>query len=93
LTDITINNKAIKLSPDLVTRWEQQWGAQTEKFEMTGGAGRVWTRAEQEAGADVSRQLTQDDPGPQTVYRVAVKPGGALLVKIGLKYGKSKKRR
>ncbi len=91
LADITINHKALKLAPELVTKWEQQWGAQAEKFEMTGGAGRIWTRAEQEAGADVSRQLTQDDPGPQTVYRVAVKPGGSLLVNVGLKYGKSKK--
>jgi Domain of unknown function (DUF4384) len=90
LADITINNKALKLAPELVTKWKQQWGAQAEKFEMTGGAGRVWTRAEQEAGAEVSRQLTQDDPGPQTVYRVAVKPGAPLFVNVGLKYGTKK---
>jgi hypothetical protein len=86
LTEITIGAKAIPLAPELLTRWEQRWGAQTERFEMTGGAGRSWTKAEQEAGADVSRQLTQDDPGPQTVYRVAVAPGTPLLVNVGLKY-------
>ena len=91
LVEIIITNKAQKLSPALVSKWEKLWGAQTEKFEMTGGAGRIWTRAEQEAGADVSRQLTQDDPGPQTVYRVAVKPGAPLFVNVGLKYGQNKR--
>ncbi len=85
LADLTISNKMLQLAPALVARWEQQWGAQAEKFEMTGGAGRVWSKAEQEAGADASRQLTQDEPGPQTVYRVTVKPGAPLLVNVGLK--------
>lgn len=93
LEEITISDKMLKLPPELVVRWEQQWGTQAEKFEMTGGEGRVWTRAEQEAGADVSRQLTQDDPGPQTVYRVVVKPGAPLFVNVGLKYGKATRRK
>jgi hypothetical protein len=86
LEGITIGEKALELAPSLVAQWEKQWGAQTEKFELTDGAGRPWTKAEQEAGADVSRQLTQDDPGPQTVYRVAVALGTPLLVNVGLKY-------
>ncbi len=93
LADLTISNKMLQLAPALVARWEQQWGAQAEKFEMTGGAGRVWSKAEQEAGADASRQLTQDDPGPQTVYRVTVKPGAPLLVNVGLKYGKATRKK
>ena len=92
LEEIKIGDKALKLAPELVAKWEKQWGSQAEKFEMTGGAGRVWTKAEQEAGADTSRQLTQDDPGPQTVYRVVVKPGAPLLVNVGLKYGKAAKK-
>ncbi len=91
LEEITISKERIQLAPELVTKWEQQWGSQAEKFEMTGGAGRFWTRAEQEAGADSTRQLTQDDPGPQTVYRVVVKPGAPLFVNVGLKYGQSKR--
>ncbi len=87
LAEIKITDKAQKLSPALVAQWEKQWGANTEKFEMTGGEGRVWTKAEQEAGAEVSRELTQDDPGPQTVYRVTVKPGAPLWVNVGLRYG------
>ncbi len=91
LDEITIRKEALQLTPELVAKWEKQWGSQAEKFEMTGGAGRFWTRAEQEAGADSTRQLTQDDPGPQTVYRVVVKPGAPLFVNVGLKYGEIKR--
>jgi Domain of unknown function (DUF4384) len=86
---ITIGDKPLALSSQQVAQWENQWGALTEKFEMAGGAGKTWTQAELEAGANGTRQLTQDDPGPQTIYRVAVKPGAPLLVKIGLRYSRA----
>jgi hypothetical protein len=91
LEEIIIGDKALKLAPELLSKWEKQWGATTEKFEMAGGEGRVWTKAEQQAGADATRQLTQDDPGPQTIYRVAVKPGTPVFVNIGLKYSRAAK--
>lgn len=92
LEEITISNKALKLSPELLAKWEKQWGAATEAFELTDGAGHPWSKSEQQAGADPTRQLTQDDPGPQTVYRVAVKPGAPLLVNVGLKYASGVKK-
>lgn len=86
---IDIGEKPLQLSNEQVAQWEKQWGARTEKFELTGGAGKTWTEAEKEAGANATRQLTQEDPGPQTIYRVAVKPGSPLLVKVGLRYGRA----
>lgn len=86
LADLTIGDKALALSNEQVAKWEQTWGARVERFELTGGAGKSWTRAEQQAGADATRQLTQDDPGPQTIYRVAVKPEQPLLINLGLRY-------
>jgi hypothetical protein len=88
LPGLEIGAQALQLSASQVRQWEQQWGAQTETFEMAGGAGKTWTKAEQEAGASGTRQLTQEEPGPQTIYRVAVKPDAPLLVNIGLRYGK-----
>ena len=90
LDGITIGPKALTLTNEQVQQWEQQWGARTETFDLAGGAGKTWTLAEQEAGANGTRQLTQEDPEPQTIYRVAVKPGAPLLVKVGLRYGKTK---
>jgi hypothetical protein len=87
LEGVTIGPKAVLLSNEQVTRWENSWGnRKVETFELTGGAGKVWTRAEQQAAADTTRVLTQDDPPPQTVYRVVAGPGDPILVKVALKY-------
>ncbi|MGE0886451.1 MAG: DUF4384 domain-containing protein [Blastocatellales bacterium] len=89
LEGITIGEKPLVLSPEQVANWEQSWGARVEKFEMADGAGKAWTQAEKEAGASATRQLTQEEPLPQTIYRVAVKPGSPVLVKVGLRYARS----
>lgn len=86
LEGITIGPKSLVLSQEQVAEWEKKWSAQTEHFEMSNGAGKTWTKSEQQAGADATRQLTQDDPGPQTIYRVATKPGAPILVNVGLRY-------
>jgi hypothetical protein len=86
LEGITSGAKPLRLTNEQVQQWEQQWGAKTETLDLAGGAGKTWTKAEQEAGASGLRYLTQDDPEPQTIYRVAVKPGAPLLVKVGLRY-------
>jgi hypothetical protein len=87
LEGLDIGAKAKALSDDEVARWEKQWGTGTvERFDLANGAGKTWTRAEQEAASSASRLLTQDDPAPQTVYRVDVKPRDPLLVKVRLKY-------
>jgi hypothetical protein len=41
-----------------------------------------------ETGAANGRQLTQSGPPPQTVYRVARKAGGPMLVTVPLRYAK-----
>jgi hypothetical protein len=87
LAELTITDKALKLSVEQVAKWEAEWGAQTERFEMVGGKGLPWTKVEQEAGADTTRSLTQEDPPPQTIYRVATRPGQPVLIKVGLQYG------
>jgi hypothetical protein len=45
--------------------------------------------------AAVLRQpfISQDDPEPQTIYRVAVKSGAPLLVKVGLRYSQTASRK
>lgn len=80
--------KAIKLPRAQVESWEKQWGAKVTKFEMAGGAGQTMTEKEQAAGANSSQELTRDDPAPQTVYRVAIKPNDPLIVSVPLKFRK-----
>lgn len=87
LPDVEWKASAVKLTNAQAAEWEQRWGtAAVDRFELSGGAGKSWTRAEQQAGAAI-RLLTQDDPPPQTVYRVEAKPDEPLLVKVRLRYG------
>jgi len=86
LTDLKIGAEPLKLSDELVTKWEQAWGAKAAIFERASGGGKAWTRVEREAGADTTRRLTQDDPAPQTIFRVEAGPAEPRLIKLILRY-------
>ena len=88
LEGLTFEAQPLVLAKEQVAKWEKDWSAPAERFEMVGGAGKTWTAAEQAAGANGTRLLTQEDPSPQTIYRVAVKPGEPVLVKVALRYSK-----
>jgi hypothetical protein len=72
------------LDPATVAQWERLCGGQTERREASGGAGRQWTKEEQEAD-EGARKLVQSDPLPQTIYRVRAKPGVCAMVTIPLR--------
>lgn len=76
-----------KLAATDVARWERQWGGPVEQLALTGGAAGAWTAVEQRAGTDATRLLTQDDPPPQTVFRIKAAPDAPILVTVRLPYG------
>jgi Domain of unknown function (DUF4384) len=86
LTELTIGAEPLKLTDELVAKWEQAWGATAAMFERANVGGKTWTRGEREAGADATRRLTQDEPGPQTIFRVAAGPDKPRLIKLTLRY-------
>ena len=65
-------------------QWEQQWSGPNEKRELRNGSGQSWTTTEKESG-EGKRRLVQDDPLPQTVYRVRVKSDGPVIVNVPLR--------
>jgi hypothetical protein len=83
---VQIGAQPLKLTSTQVAGWEKIWGGTAERLELVDGAGRPWTKEEKAAGAAQGRQLTQTGPPPQTVYRVARKTGGPLLVTVPLNY-------
>lgn len=85
---LTIGTQPLRVSPAQVAEWDKLWGGVAETLELVGGAGRTWTNEEKSAGAANGRQLTQSGPPPQTVYRVARKAGGSLLVIVPLRYAR-----
>jgi hypothetical protein len=89
LEGIRIGRTPLELSPEQAGKWESQWGGgKVQTFELTGGGGKSWTAAEQRAGADAERLLTQADPPPQTVYRVEAASDAPVVVTVRLRYGK-----
>jgi hypothetical protein len=87
--DLPISDKPIEISKVDLAKWERMWGGQSERFEMEGGAGEAWTQQEQQASARKgTRQLTREDPAPQTIYRITTTDNKALLVNVRLRYAK-----
>jgi hypothetical protein len=83
-----LSTQAIVLSREQVELWESQWATQATRFEMEQGAGQPMTEEEQNA-SNYEASLTQDDPVPQTIYRQAIKPDAAVVVRVPLRFTKT----
>jgi hypothetical protein len=89
LESLPISERPLKISKSDIAKWEKIWSSEIERLEMNGGAGRAWTAEEKAASAtSSSRLLTQEEPAPQTVYRIFSKSNTAVLVTVPLRYGK-----
>jgi hypothetical protein len=87
--NLPVSDKPLHISHVDLEQWEKQWGGQTERLEMQGGAGQTWTTQEQQAAISTGgRQLTREDPAPQTIYRVFGSDKKGLLVNVRLTYGR-----
>jgi hypothetical protein len=84
--DFSIGRSPLQLPAGQVRDWESRWLAQVVRLEQAGGDGKVWTEPERETGDDEKRKLTQDEPLPQTIYRVKTRAGNPLLIKVPLTY-------
>ena len=84
-----LESNPIRLAPDQFSTWEKKWGGQTERYEMAGGAGQLWTKEEQSAGVNGGPSLTENSPLPQTIYRVWKKPGEPILITVPLVLSKT----
>lgn len=89
LEDLRLTDRPLKLSKSDVAKWERAGSNEVERFEMVGGAGMPWSKLEMAASSAASaRVLTQEEPAPQTIYRVASKSKDAFLVTVPLRYGR-----
>jgi hypothetical protein len=89
LANLRLTDRPLKLSKSDVARWEASGSVEVERFEMVGGAGMPWSKVEMAASAVGSaRILTQEEPAPQTVYRIGSRSKNAFLVTVPLRYGR-----
>jgi hypothetical protein len=63
----------------------EKYKANIEETDLEDGAGKVITLIEKLASKDASIRLSRDDPYPQTLYRLALKPDDPMLVRFELK--------
>lgn len=89
LSNLRLTERPLKLSKSDVAKWEASGSVEVERFEMVGGAGMPWSKVEMAASAAGSaRILTQEEPAPQTVYRIGSKSKNAFMVTVPLRYGR-----
>lgn len=82
----------IQLPETQVKAWEKQWAQNipVQQLELEKGAGKTRTTSEQSALTEKGKALKQDDPLPQTVFRISVKRGSPFIVQMPLRIDKSK---
>lgn len=89
LDSLRLTDRPLKLSKSDVAKWEASGSVEVERFEMVGGAGMPWSKVEMAASAAGSaRILTQEEPAPQTVYRIGSRGKNAFMVTVPLRYGR-----
>ncbi len=81
---LPLSEDPLAVSSTQLAAWERKWSGMTERFEMNGGAGQTRTIEEQEATR--VRQLTRDDPPPQTIYFLVPRSSDGLLFNLLLSY-------
>jgi hypothetical protein len=83
LKGVTTPDRALSVDRSLLDGWSDEWETEADIFEQENGSGRAWTDAEKEAGLVNGRALTQEDPTPQTIYRVWTDKRKPFLVSVG----------
>ena len=85
---LTLSQTPLVLSSEMAELLEGNSDSPAERFELENGLGKTWTGEEKASAASNPRLLTQDDPLPQTVYRVPATPE-RRAVKLLLSYSGS----
>ena len=84
---LPLSNDPLPITSTQLSDWETRWSAITDRYEMNDGTGLTRTIEEQQAAAHSgTRQLTRDDPSPQTIYRVVPKKRDGVLFNLMLSY-------
>lgn len=80
LEGIEIGMKALAIREEIVKKWLEDWAGEVAVFDAEDGEGIAYTQAEAQAATTNSRSLTQEEPLPQTIYRVRIDTNSPLLI-------------
>jgi Domain of unknown function (DUF4384) len=77
---LEIGLRAQSITRDTVQKWLDDWGATVDIYDAEDGEGIAYTKIEATTATTASRSLTQEEPLPQTIYRVKIREGEPLIV-------------
>lgn len=84
---LPLSNDPLPITNTQLSDWEKRWSAITDRYEMNDGVGQTRTVEEQQAAVTGgTRQLTRNDPSPQTIYRLVSKNRDGVLFNLMLSY-------
>jgi hypothetical protein len=84
---LPLSNDPLPITSTQLSDWEKRWSAITDRYEMNDGVGQTRTIEEQQAAViGGTRQLTRDDPSPQTIFRLVRKNRDGVLFNLMLSY-------
>ncbi len=77
---LDIGMKALALNTAQFEKWSNDWGATVDIYDAEDGEGIAMTSAELTAAQTATRALEQEEPLPQTIYKVRISADLPLLV-------------
>src|ERR1043165_4849818 len=84
---LPLSGRPLRITKSQLNAWEEMWGTEADRFEMSGGTGQARPQEEELAASSIgTRQLTREDPLPQTVYSLLSKNKDAILFSVRLSY-------
>lgn len=84
---LSLSDVALPISDSQLIEWEEKWGGFSQRFEMKDGVGQTRTDAEHQAASRKrARDLTREDPAPQTIFVVSPRNNDGLLLNLILSY-------
>ena len=84
LKDVEIPDGPSPIAAALFDAIENKYLKSITEYEQLGTEGNAYTKAEKKAGGSLTRELTQKDPFPQTMFRVKMRQREPMLVNFGL---------
>jgi len=86
LPNLKLDYQPLKLSNEQFAEWQQKFSAAVKRTDLANHAGKTYTKAEMDAGANDKTLLKPNDPPPQTIYRITTKLDEALMINVTLHY-------
>ena len=80
LPNFQISLRAQSLPPENLEKWFTDWESLVDIYDAEDGEGIAYTLSEAQTAKTATRTLTQEEPLPQTIYKVMVKENAPLFV-------------